>query len=378
LEQYCQEKKVKQLDDIIGERKADHIKVCLKEDVQSRRVTTGFEDVSLIHKALPEIEREKIDLSTIVFGYKFSAPLFVGAMTGGTEKAAKINAAIAEAVEELHLGMGVGSQRIAIDNPKVERTFSIVRENAPKSFILANIGAPQLVSKYGVKEAEKAVEMVKADALAIHLNALQEAVQPEGDTNYSNLLQKIYRLTQELDVPVIVKETGAGIAAEEATMLEAAGVAGIDVAGVGGTSWAAVEYYRAKASQDDSSQRLGETFWDWGIPTVASLVETVKSVNLPVIASGGIRNGVDAAKALALGASLTSATYPFLEPATTSSEDVKKALSYLVEEVRNVMFLVGANSVQKLQKVPVVLTGKTAERLKLRGFQPEAYARRRA
>jgi isopentenyl-diphosphate delta-isomerase len=363
---------------MIGERKADHIEVCLKENVQSRNATTGFEDVHLVHRALPEIEREKIDLSTTVFGYKFSAPLFVGAMTGGTKKATKINAAIAEAVEEFHLGMGIGSQRIAIDNPKVERSFSLVREKAPTAFILANIGGPQLVGKYGVKEAKKAVEMVKADALAIHLNALQEAVQPEGDTNYSNLLQKICKLAQELDVPVIVKETGAGIAAEEATILEAAGVAGIDVAGAGGTSWAAVEYYRAKARQNGFSQRLGETFWDWGIPTAVSLVETVQSVKVPVIASGGIRNGIDATKALALGASLASAVYPFLKPATIGSEDVKKALRYWVGEVRNAMFLVGANSVQKLQKVPVVLTGKTAEWLRVRGFQPEAYARRKA
>jgi len=369
---------VKKLDDIIGERKADHIEICLKENVQSRKTTTGFEDVHLIHKALPEIEREKIDLSTTVFGYKFSAPLFVGAMTGGTAKATKINAAIAEAVEELHLGMGVGSQRIAIDNPKIEHSFSVVREKAPTAFILANIGGPQLVGKYGVKEAKKVVEMVQANALAIHLNALQEAVQAEGDTNYSNLLQKICKLAQELDIPVVVKETGAGISADDAAMLAAAGVAGIDVAGAGGTSWAAVEYYRAKARRDGSSQRLGETFWDWGIPTAVSLVETVKSVNLPVIASGGIRNGIDATKALALGASLASATYPFLGPATTGSADVKKALQYLVGEVRNAMFLVGANSVQKLQKVPVVLTGKTAEWLKVRGFQPEVYARRKA
>jgi isopentenyl-diphosphate delta-isomerase len=369
---------VKQLDDSIEERKADHIEICLEENVQARRATTGFEDVSLVHKALPEIELKKIDLSTTVFGYKFSAPLFVGAMTGGTAKATKINAAIAEAVEELNLGMGVGSQRIVIDNPKVERSFSIVREKAPTAFIVANIGGPQLVSKYGVKEAKRAVEMVEANALAIHLNALQEAVQPEGDTNYSNLLQRICKVAQELDVPVIVKETGAGIAADDAAMLEAAGVAGIDVAGVGGTSWAAVEYYRAKARQDVFSQRLGETFWDWGLPTAVSLAETVNSVNLPVIASGGIRNGTDATKALALGASLASATYPFLQPATAGSEHVKNVLQSLVGEVRNAMFLVGANSIQKLQKVPVVLTGKTAEWLRARGFQPELYARRKA
>ncbi len=369
---------MKQLDDIIGERKADHIEICLKENVQSRRKTTGFEDVSLVHKALPEIEGKKIDLSTTVFGYKFSAPIFVGAMTGGTAEATKINAAIAEAVEELNLGMGVGSQRIAIDNPNVERSFSMVREKAPTAFILANIGGPQLVGKYGIKEAKKAVEIVQANALAIHLNALQEAVQPEGDTNYSGLLRKIGEVAEELDVPVIVKETGAGISAEDAKMLETAGVAGIDVAGVGGTSWAAVEYYRAKARQDGFSQRLGETFWDWGIPTAVSIVEAVQSVNIPVIASGGIRNGIDATKALALGASLASATYPFLQPATKSSEEVKKALQLFVGEVRNAMFLVGADSLKKLQKVPVVLTGKTAEWLKLRGFQPEVYARRKA
>lgn len=367
----------KKLDDVIGERKADHIEVCLKENVQSRRVTTGFEDVYLLHNALPEINRQKIDTSTSVFGYKFSTPVFVGAMTGGTAKATKINAAIAEAVEELGLGMGVGSQRIAVDNPKVEHSFSIVREKAPTAFILANIGGPQLVIKYGVKEAKKAIEMVQANALAIHLNALQEAVQPEGDTDYSGLLKKIAKLTPQLDVPVIVKETGAGITAEDVEMLKDAGVAGIDVAGAGGTSWAAVEYFRAKARSDRFSQKLGETFWDWGIPTVASIVEAVKSSDLPVIASGGVRTGIDVAKSLALGASLASATFPFLEPATKGSEDVKKALTYLVGEVKNAMFLVGANSIKNLQKVPVVLTGKTSEWLTARGFQPELYARKK-
>lgn len=360
------------------ERKADHIEICLEENVQARKTTTGFEDLSLVHKALPEIERKKIDLSTTVFGYKFSAPIFVGAMTGGTPKALKINAAIAEAVEELNLGIGVGSQRAAIDNPKLERSFTVVREKAPTAFIVANIGGPQLVGKYSVKEARKAVEMIEANALAIHLNALQEAVQPEGETKFSGLLKKIGEVAQALEVPVIVKETGAGIAAEEAKMLEEAGVAGIDVAGVGGTSWAAVEYYRAKRRKDSFHQRLGETFWDWGIPTAVSLVETVQSVSLPVIASGGIRRGIDVTKALALGASLTSVAYPILQPATKGPEEVKKILQFLIGEARNAMFLVGANSVKKLEKVSVVLTGKTAEWLRARGFQPELYARRKA
>lgn len=365
------------MDELIEKRKADHLEICLKENVQAKKATTGFEDVSLVHRALPEIEREKINLYTTVFGYKFSAPLLVGAMTGGTEKAAKINAAIAEAVEELNLGMGIGSQRIAIDNPKLEHTFSIVRKKAPTAFIIANIGGPQLVTKYGIKEAKTAVEMVQANALAIHLNPLQEAVQPEGDTNYSNLLLKIEKVTEELDVPVIVKETGAGIAAEDAEMLEAAGVVGIDVAGVGGTSWAAVEYFRAKVRHDVSSQKLGEIFWDWGIPTAVSLLETKHAVRIPVIASGGIRNGIEVTKALALGANLASAAFPFLEPATKGLEDVKRLLQSLVGEVRNAMFLVGADSIKELQKVPVVLTGKTCEWLKMRGIQPETYARRK-
>jgi len=366
------------VDNTIKERKADHIEICLEEDVKARIATTGFEDVSLIHKALPEIERKQINLSTTFLGHRFSAPILIGAMTGGTAKAQKINAALAQAVEELGVGMGVGSQRIAIDNPEAEKSFRIVREKAPTAFIVANIGGPQLVNSYGVKEAKKAVEMVEADALAIHLNVLQEAIQPEGDTDYAGLVDKIRQLVESLEVPVIVKETGAGIAAEEAKILEEAGVAAIDVSGVGGTSWAAVEYYRARKLSDKLSQRLGETFWDWGIPTAVSLVEVVNSVKIPVIASGGIYTGVDVAKAVALGASLCSAVSPFLRPATEGPEEVKKVLQLLIDELRNAMFLVGADSIHRLRSVPAVLTGRTAEWLRARGFQPELYARRKA
>lgn len=363
--------------DIIKERKNDHIEVCLKENVQSRKISTGFEDVHLIHRALPNIEREKIDTSLTFFGHKFCAPIFIGAMTGGTPMATKINSAIAKAIEELNLGMGVGSQRIAIENSKVEHSFSVIRENAPTAFILANIGGPQLVNKYGIKQAKKAVEMVQANALVIHLNALQEVVQTEGETNFSNLIKKIEELTQGLDIPIIVKETGAGISSDDAKLLEDAGVAGIDIAGAGGTSWAAVEFYRAKARNDSYSQRLGETFWDWGIPTVVSLLETVNSINLPVIASGGVRTGIDVIKSLVLGASLASATFPFLEPAMNGSEYVRKALEYLIGEIRTTMFLIGVKSIPDLQNIPFVLTGKTSEWLKMRGFQPDTYARRK-
>ena len=367
---------MKLLEDKTRRRKADHIDICLEEDVQARTVKTGFEDIHLIHKALPEINREEIDLKVKVFNHEFSAPIIVGAMTGGTAKAEKINAAIAKAVEELGLGMGLGSQRAAIENPKLEKTFSIARKNAPTAFLIANLGGPQLVQGYGIKEAKKAIEMIEADALAIHLNPLQEAVQPEGETKFKGLMEKIGEIAAALDVPVIVKETGAGIAAEEAKKFEKIGVEGIDVAGAGGTSWAAVEYYRAKKAKNSFLQRLGEAFWDWGIPTAISLIEVVQSVSIPVIASGGIRNGVQAAKALALGASLASLSSPILKHAVKGPEEVKKALEYMIEELRNAMFLVGADSIDKLRKVPLVITGKSLEWLRLRGLNPEIYARR--
>jgi len=189
-------------------RKADHIKICLNEKAQAKKATTGFEDAHFVHRALPEVDRQKIDLSTCVFGHKFRAPLIVGAMTGGTAEAEKINANIAQAVEKLGLGMGVGSQRAAIENPKLAHTFAVARKKAPNAFLIANLGGVQLVHGYGIKEVKQAVEMIQADAVAVHLNALQEAVQPEGQTNFEGILEKIGEIADKLDVPVIVKETG--------------------------------------------------------------------------------------------------------------------------------------------------------------------------
>ncbi len=365
-----------EITDKIKNRKDDHIRICLEEDVNAKKVTTGFEDIHLIHRALPEINLEEIDLSTKVFNHEFCAPIIIEGMTGGTERALKINASLAQAVEELGLGMGVGSQRAAIEDPSLEKTFSIARRKAPNAFLIANMGGSQLRRGYGIREAIKAMEMINADALAIHLNPLQECIQPEGETDYKGILEKIKELSDRLDIPVIVKETGAGISSEDAKMLKDAGVDGIDVAGAGGTSWAAVEYYRAKGKGEKSAQMLGELLWDWGIPTVISLIEVVESVDLTVIASGGVRSGLDVAKALSLGADLTGLAHPVLVPALKGSEEVKRMLGYVIEQLRNVMFLVGARKIEDLRNLPVVIIGRTADWLRARGFNPEKFARR--
>src|SRR5665647_2811483 len=298
-----------------GKRKEDHIRICLGNKAQAKNATSGFEDIQLVHRALPEVNKEKIKLSTSFLGKKFNAPIIVGAMTGGTDQATQINASIAQAVEKLGLGMGVGSQRAAIENQKLEQTYAIARKMAPNAFLIANIGGVQLVHGYGLKEVKKVVEMIDADAVAVHLNALQEAVQPEGQTNFKGVLAKIGEIAAALDTPVIVKETGAGISAEDAKALENAGVKAIDVGGVGGTSFAAVEYYRSNKQKDVVQNFLGEAFWDWGIPTAISLIETAQTVKLPLIASGGVRSGTDVAKALALNSSLASISQPILQTA---------------------------------------------------------------
>jgi len=352
-----------------GKRKADHIRICLEKKAQARKATAGFEDIQLVHRSLPEVDKEKISLATSFFGKKISAPLIVGAMTGGTEEATKINASIAEAVENLHLGMGVGSQRAAIQDKKLEKTYSVARKKAPTAFLIANIGGVQLVHGYSIKEIKKAIEMIDADAVAIHLNAVQEALQPEGQTNFKGVLAKIAEIVGELEQPVIVKETGCGISAEDAKALETAGVKAIDVGGVGGTSFAAVEYFR---SQKD----MGELFWDWGIPTVVSLIEATQTVKIPVIASGGVRSGLDIAKSLALNAKLASVCQPVLEAAVKGPEETQELLSRFIADLKTAMFLVGAGNIEGVSKVPLVIGGKTAEWLNIRDFDILSYSRR--
>jgi len=357
------------------ERKLDHLRICLNEDVESNLVTNGFEDIHFVHRALPELDKNDIDISTEFLDHRFEAPVIVEPMTGGEQSLSKeINAALASMVEEAGMGMGLGSQRAALEDSSLEETYTIVREKAPTAFLMANIGCTQLLSERGIEYAERVIEMVDADALSIHLNPLQEAIQPEGETYFLGVLQRIRDVVKEVKVPVIVKETGAGIASEDARKLAEVGVACIDVAGAGGTSWAAVEHYRAKSNRDELRAKLGKTFWDWGIPTAICLIEVKQSVSIPVIASGGIRTGVEGAKAISLGADLVGMALPFLK--ATVKGDVKETLNIFLEELKSVMFLVGARNLEELRSAPLVITGKTKVWLNERGFDTKIYARR--
>lgn len=274
-------------------------------------------------------------------------------MTGGTERGKVINAALAEAAERMGIGMVVGSQRAALEDPLLVDTFSVVRSKAPTAFIAANIGCQQLAED-PVSVARRCVEMIDADALTVHLNPLQESVQPGGEPRYSTCLEAIAEVCRSLEVPVIVKETGAGMSRDVARKLRKVGVAAIDVAGAGGTSWAAVEYYRAS---DEISRHVAETLWDWGIPTAASILEC-REAGVPVIASGGIRSGLDVAKALALGADLAGMALPLLKPALEGANSVIRTLKLVVAVLRTVMFLTGSKTVAELKKAEYVLLGE--------------------
>ncbi len=342
------------------ERKRSHITTSLHRDVQAH-VGTGFDDVSLVHNALPELDYEEIDITCELFGHKLAAPIIIESMTGGTPIAAKINATLGKLAEELQIPMGVGSQRAAIDDPKLAYTFQVARENAPSTPILANLGCPQIVKDDGIERAKAAVEMIKADALLIHLNALQESVQLEGQTRFKGALGRIRELVTTLSVPVLVKETGAGISRETAVSVERAGVKGVDIAGLGGTSWAAVEYHRAKEKRRTRQAHLGLTFWDWGITTATSIIEVAASTKVKVIASGGVRNGLHIAKATALGADYGGLAIPLLKSVSKSPKEAKETLLSVIDELKTAMFLTGSKNLGQLRQCPVVITGRTRE-----------------
>ncbi len=333
----------------ISERKSDHIRINLENDVRSG-VTTGLEKYRFFHRALPEINLEDVDLSLEVFGKRLQAPILISSMTGGTQEAAKINQNLAVAAQEAGLAMGVGSQRAAIEQPQLASTFKL-RKYAPKILLLANLGAVQLNYGYGIQECRRAVEMIEADALILHLNALQEAVQPEGDTRFSGLSKKIEAICRNLEVPVIAKEVGWGFSEADIHLLADAGISAIDVAGAGGTSWSQVEMYRAK---NPSQARLAAAFVNWGVPTADAIRNVRKTApGLKVFASGGLRSGVDLAKCLALGASLGGLASPFLKAAAVSAEETISAIHEIRDEVRVCMFACGAKDLESLAATPL-------------------------
>ncbi|TVQ20111.1 MAG: type 2 isopentenyl-diphosphate Delta-isomerase [Leptolyngbya sp. DLM2.Bin15] len=328
-------------------RKAEHIRVCLEEDVQFQ-TTTGLERYRFRHCCLPELDWADIDLSTTFLQRQLKAPLLISSMTGGTEEARQINQRLAAIAQHYGFAMGVGSQRVAVENPAVNPTFSI-RSLAPDSLLLANLGAVQLNYSYGLEECQRVVDWLEADALILHINPLQECVQTRGDTNFRGLLNKLETLCARLPVPVIAKEVGNGISGAIAQRLINAGVAAIDVAGAGGTSWAKVEGERAK---DAKQRRLGQTFANWGIPT-AQCVTEVRAIapQIPLIASGGLRNGLDVAKAIALGADLAGLAFPFLQAAALSEEALVDLAEALVAELTTVLLCTGAGNLAQLKSM---------------------------
>jgi isopentenyl-diphosphate Delta-isomerase len=327
-------------------RKADHLRICLDENVQCQQITNGLERYRFSHCCLPEIDRRDLSLTSSFFGKALGAPFLISSMTGGTELAKTINQRLAAVAQQYQLAMGVGSQRVAVEDPTVAATFA-VRSIAPDIPLFANLGAVQLNYRYGLDECRRVVDTLEADALILHLNPLQECVQTSGDTNFRGLLEKIAALCELLPVPVIAKEVGNGISATMAQQLLAAGVAAIDVAGAGGTSWALVESERAT---DARQRRLGKTFAEWGLPTAECITE-VRAIapQIPLIASGGLRDGLEAAKAIALGADLAGMAFPFLQAAHESEDALFTLVEILVAELTTAMFCTGCKALEELR-----------------------------
>ncbi len=342
---------------MIEDRKSDHIHINLNNDVQFRRLRTGLEEVRFIHQALPELDLDQVSTTTAFLGRFLKAPILISSMTGGTAEARMINRNLAAAAQETGIALGLGSQRAAIEDPSLAATYQ-VRDVAPDIALLANLGAIQLNYRYGVEQCQRAVDMVGADALILHLNPLQEAVQPEGDRNWQNLLPKIEAVCRHLPVPVIAKEVGWGLSAQAARDLVDAGVASLDVAGAGGTSWTEVEHHRAPTPQQ---ARVAAAFADWGLTTLESLLLVRQTVpQVPAIASGGLRNGIDVAKVIALGASLAGIASPFLKAAVDSAQAATELAVELIQVLQIAMFAAGAADISQLQETRLMMPGHPA------------------
>ena len=330
----------------IENRKSEHLRVCIEEDVEFQQLTSGLEKYRFTHCCLPELDRSDIELGTTFLGKSLKAPILISSMTGGTELAHLVNTRLAMVAQRYGLAMGVGSQRIALEQPELAPTFA-VRSLAPDILLLANLGAVQLNYGCGLEECLKLVDLLEADALILHLNPLQEWVQSKGDKNFKGLIDKIALICSKLPVPVIAKEVGNGISSMMAQRLIEAGVAAIDVAGAGGTSWAKVESQRAK---DPKQRHLGQVFADWGLPT-AECITAIRTLNstIPLIASGGLKNGLDLAKSIALGADLGGLARPFLVAAIESEAAVDELVKFLIAELEIVLFCTGNPNLSALK-----------------------------
>jgi isopentenyl-diphosphate delta-isomerase len=360
----------------IKQRKTEHVNISLQNDISAPQAAS-WADIRLVHRALPEVDLDEIDLSVDFLGARLRHPLWISSLTGGHPDVAAINERLGKVAEEYGLAMGVGSQRAALGAEALEETYRIARANAPTAFLVANIGAPQLIEQkeraaFTAEQARAAVEMIGANALAIHLNYLQEASQPEGDGRAKGALAAVRQIAEEVGVPVIAKETGAGISYEQARDFKRADVSAIDVGGAGGSSMAALESFRARSRGDTRAEGVGVVYRDWGIPTPLSVVEAhAGAPRLPLIATGGVRSGLDAARALALGATLVGMGFPFLKAASEGEEALHTFLDQFLTELRVGMQLTGAASPAGMRRVPVVVTGSSREWLELRGFGQE-------
>lgn len=345
----------------IERRKGEHLMLAASGQVESLG-GPGWRDVQLVHHALPKTDLSAIDLGVDFLGRRLRAPLVIASMTGGHEQAVEINRRLAAAAERNGLAMGLGSQRAALKNIALARTYSIAREAAPTAMLIANIGAPQLVvqdesRRLSPAHLRTAIEMVKAQALAIHLNFLEESVQPEGNRHAAGLREALADAVRQVDVPVIGKETGSGLSRAAALELRSLGFSALDVGGLGGTSFAAIEAERASARGDVRGQRLGQVFRGWGLPTAVSVVAAGKS-ELPLIATGGVRTGLDAAKAIALGASLVGVARPLLEAALEGESRIDEWIHQFLEELRVAVWLSGGSRLADLRTAPLVVMGE--------------------
>ena len=362
------------MNDEVKQRKIEHVNIALGQDISVAQ-SANWNDIQFVHQALPEVDLDEIDTSVSFLGHKLRYPLFISSLTGGHDDVTSINRNLARAAEHYGLALGVGSQRAGIVNPEVINSYAITREQAPKTFLIANIGAPQLIAQphhapFTIEQVEHAITMIGANALAVHMNSLQEATQPEGDRRAVGEAAALKTLTEKVSVPVIAKETGAGVCREQALLLRSCGVAAIDVGGAGGSSMSAMEAERSKARGDEKTYTIGMLFRDWGIATPVSIVEA-KVAGLPLISTGGVRTGLDMARALALGATLVGIGFPFLKAASQSYDAVCELLETIVAELKVAMQLSGAASIEQLQQTDIVVTGETRNWLSMRGFEEE-------